>query len=101
MEVRNQADSLAYSAEKLLREQGEQVPQDLKDEVEQAVKHVREVVDSEDISVIRAAVDRLNAALSRLGEAVYSKSGEQAPGDPGPEDGPDDIGTVEGEFREI
>ncbi len=101
VEVRNQADSLAYSAEKLLREQGEQVPQELKDEVEQAVKHVREVVDSEDISVIRAAVDQLNAALSRLGEAVYSKPGEQAPDTPAPEDGPEDIGTVEGEFREI
>ena len=101
VEVRNQADSLAYSAEKLLREQGEQVPQELKDEVEQAVKHVREVVDSEDISVIRAAVDQLNAALSRLGEAVYSKPGEQAQDPPGPEDGPEDIGTVEGEFREI
>ena len=101
VEVRNQADSLAYSAEKLLREQGEQVPQELKDEVEQAVRHVREVVDSEDISVIRAAVDQLNAALSRLGEAAYSKPGEQAPDPPGPEDGPEDIGTVEGEFREI
>ncbi len=101
VEVRNQADSLAYSAEKLLREQGEQVSQELKDEVEQAVKHVREVVDSEDISVIRAAVDQLNAALSRLGEAVYSKPGGQAPDPPSPEDGPEDIGTVEGEFREI
>ncbi|PZC48915.1 MAG: molecular chaperone DnaK [Chloroflexi bacterium] len=103
VEARNQADNLAYSAEKLLREQGEQVPQEIKDEVEAAVKSVRDNVDSEDITVIRSGVDQLNAALSKAGEAVYSQqsTGAGAPEPEEPGDAGEDGSTVEGEFREI
>ena len=106
VEARNQADNLAYSAEKLIREQGEQVPQEIKDEVEAAVKVVRDNVDSEDITVIRSGVDQLNAALSKAGEAVYSQQSAET-GAPGPDEAGDageageDGSTVEGEFREI
>jgi molecular chaperone DnaK len=103
VEARNQADSLAYSGEKLIREQGEQVPQEIKDEVEAAIKNVRDNADSEDITVIRSGVDQLNAALSKAGEAVYSQKSTEA-GAPEPEEAGDvgeDGSTVEGEFREI
>ncbi len=105
IEQRNQADTLAYSAERTLRDLGEKAPSDLKLEVENRVQEVRKALEGQDAARIRAAADALSAALQKLGERVYSASGEAAgasadsaagtPGEPTPE------GTVEGEFREV
>ncbi|MFN8534917.1 MAG: molecular chaperone DnaK [Dehalococcoidia bacterium] len=101
IEVRNQADSMAYQAEKMLRENSDKIPSDLKLEVEGKIAAVRSALTSGDASTIRSAADELSQALSRVGQAVYS---QQAPGTDGAtEEGPrpTEEGTVEGEFREV
>ncbi len=106
LETRNVADSLAYNAEKTLREHGDKIPADLRSEVEGKVAAVRSALQSGDIPQIKQAVDELQSSMQRIGAAVYSQTGDGAPGEPGStgEQGPtggQSEGTVEGEFREV
>jgi len=100
IELRNQADNLAYTAEKTLREVGEKIPAAIRSEVEEKVRRVREALAGQDITAVRRAMDDLSYSLQRAGAAVYGAQagvggeGQQPPGEP-------EGGAVEGEFREI
>jgi molecular chaperone DnaK len=78
IEVRNQADSLVYQTEKLLRESGDRLPADLKSEAEGRVAAVRSAMQSSDTAGIRRAMDDLNQTMQKLGQAVYSAAGAGA-----------------------
>ncbi len=103
VETRNAADTLAYTAEKTLREQKDKIPADLNQEVETKVQAVRSALQGTDINAIRQATQELNEAMQKIGAAIYQQQppppppGEQPP--PGGEGGEE--GTVEGEFREV
>ena len=109
VETRNQADSLAYQAEKLLNDNADKVPEELKAEVQGKIDALRAAVAANNVAEMQSGTAELSAVLQRLGEAVYSQ--QNAAGGPGagaaggPEasaDGPPgDAGTVEGEFREV
>ena len=111
VESRNQADSLVYQAEKLLNENADKVPEDLKTEVQGKIDALKAAVEANNVAEIQSATNELNSALQRLGEVVYSQStdpgtsGSDAAEGPGPdgtaEGEADDGGTVEGEFREV
>ena len=108
VETRNQADSLAYSAEKMLEDNKDKVPQDLKEEVESKVATLKAAIASNNLAEMQPAMTDLNNSLQRLGQAVYSQADGPAEGtDPGTsEQGPSDDDqpgedTVEGEFREV
>jgi molecular chaperone DnaK len=99
VELRNQADTLVYQAERLLREHGERLPGELRSEAESRVAAVRAALQSgAGGEALRRAMDELNQTLSRLGQAVYSGAGTATPPPGGKEPPP---GTVEGEFREV
>jgi molecular chaperone DnaK len=107
IESRNRADSLAYQADKLLRENAEKIPADLKSEVEQKTAAVRTALQGTDDDAVRTAHDDLAQTLQRVGQAVYQAQGAASeqpaegaagPAGPGPQGG---SGTVEGEFREV
>ena len=100
VETRNQADSLVNQVEKLLNENADKVPQDLRAEVQTKVDALRAASASGNVTEMRNGINELNSVMQRLGEAVYSQSA--APGPDSPDTGPtDDDGTVEGEFREV
>ena len=100
IETRNQADSMVYQAEKLLNDNAEKVPQDLRAEVQTKIDALRTASASGNVAEMQTAITELNAALQRLGEVIYSQNA--GPGAGGVDDGPpDDSGTVEGEFREV
>ncbi len=101
IETRNMADSLAYSAEKTLRENEDKVPAELKTEVEGKIAAVRAALEGTDSGAIESAVAELNESLQKIGEAVYGAQGAGADGSA--EETPDEApeGTVEGEFREV
>jgi molecular chaperone DnaK len=110
VQIRNTADSLAYTAEKTVREAGEKIPADVRAEIESAIKNVRDILASESASgdSIRAGVEQLSAALQKAGSAVYGQQGDGAGGPGfGPDGGepevdlPTEEGTVEGEYREV
>ncbi len=105
IETRNHADSLAYSAEKTLKDNEDKVPADLKTDVEAKIAAVRTALEGTDDAAVSTAVDDLNASLQKIGEAVYGAQGAQG-GDDGaggeePSGGESEEGTVEGEFREV
>ncbi len=102
-EARNVADSLAYSAEKTLRDNAERVPADLKERVEGRIKDVREALAGEDVERLRTTSEALSLAMQEIGQAVYGgASGTASDGAAaGPEDRGEPAGTVEGEFREV
>ena len=101
IETRNQADSLAYSAERLLTENAEMLPADLKAEAEGKLEALRSAIAANNVAQMQTAMNELNEALQRVGQAVYSQPGQGGPGSAtgGADGGPDD--TVEGEFREV
>ena len=103
-ETRNQADSMVYSTEKLLGEQGENVPAELKQDVQDKVQTLKTAIQSNDIAAMQTGINELNIALQALGQAVYSSSGatpESAPPEDGQGNGEQPGGTVEGEYREL
>ena len=106
-ELRNAADTLAWSAEKTLREQADNVSDELRRRVEAAVAEVRAALEADDADRIRAASEALSLALQEIGQAAYGADGGggPAPDADGAPDGGDAegeaAGTVEGEFREV
>jgi len=107
IELKNTADSMAYQAEKTLRDNADKVPADLKADVEAKIADVKAAIESDDADRMRSATDALSSSLSKIGEAVYGAAGAAA-GEPGPDGfasgaapGGAEEGTVEGEFREV
>jgi len=103
-ELRNQADTVAYTAEKTLRDLGDKIPADLRAEVEEKVKAVREALNGTDINEIRRRMEELNQVLQRVGAMAYQQAGGGTTPPPGGESGGssgDDDTTVDGEFREV
>jgi len=99
VELRNTADTLAYTAEKTLRDNKDKIPEDLHKEVEEKVGAVRSVLQGTDIEAVRRASQELSDAMQKVGQAVYQQ--QPPPGAEPPPGGGDDEGTVEGEFREV
>ena len=103
IELRNRADSLAYQAERTLRETGDKVSANVRTEVEDRVKAVRDALSGNDISRIRTTADDLERSMQRIGQDVYGQAGDSA-GPGGTQGGytpGSDSGTVEGEYREV
>ena len=104
IEVRNNADSTVYSAEKTLKDLGDKIPGELKSQVEDKVARVREVMTGGDPQVIRTRLEELNQALQQVGAAAYQQP-EPQPEAPGPDqgapgtEGGDGEDVVDGEFR--
>jgi molecular chaperone DnaK len=101
IEVRNQADSMAYTAEKTLRDNADKIPADVKNEVEGKVAAVRSALQSGTTDQIRSAMEDLSGSLQRVGAAVYGQGGPEGEGEGAPAGQRPDDGTVEGEFREV
>jgi len=98
-ELRNEADTLAYSAEKTLKDLGDKVPANLRSEVEAKVREVREAMNGTDTARLRQRKDELQQLLQRVGGAAYEQGGGTPP--PGGDQAQGDSGTVDGEFREV
>lgn len=103
VEARNQADTVAYSAEKTLHELGDKVPANVKSEIESKVAAVRSALQGKDVQRIQSTTQELSEALQRMGASMYQQSGATPPptGDQGGPKKPPEDGTVEGEFREV
>ena len=106
VETRNAADSSVFAAEKLLEEQGDNVPADEKTKVEAVITQLKELLADEESSTedLAAKTNELQTALQAIGQAAYAAAGASGPeGGPEGDDGggTDDGETVEGEFREV
>jgi molecular chaperone DnaK len=102
-EVRNQADTLVYQTEKLLREQGEKVPAGEKEQVEARLADLKSVKDGTDVEAIKTAVEGLVTASQSFAQKLYEASaaegGDAAGGfGGGGSSAPDDEEVVDAEI---
>jgi molecular chaperone DnaK len=110
-EVRNTSDSLAYQAEKTLRDNKDKIPADIASEITTKVEALKAAITSNDTGRMKSASEELSTALQKAGSHVYGQgsasSGPPPGGEPSggegepPPGGKPDEGTVEGEFREV
>ncbi|MCU0488229.1 MAG: molecular chaperone DnaK [Anaerolineales bacterium] len=101
IEAHNNADNVAYSAEKVLRDLGDKVPAETRKNVEDRVARLREVMNGQDLETIKRLTDELSQELQKVGAAAYQQAPSTGPtetgGDTG-QPGPDE-NVVDGEFR--
>src|SRR5213082_444792 len=77
VEARNNGENAAYQAERQLNEMGDKVDSAAKEEIEAAIKELREVLTSEDASEINAKTEALNASFHKVSEAMYQRAQEE------------------------
>ena len=88
-EVRNQAETLSYSIEKLIKDNEDKLPAEVKDSVQADVDALKSALAGDDEDAVKTAFDKLNASQSQLGEAIYAsqqaagEQGDPTVGDPG------------------
>ncbi len=75
-EERNQAEQLVYSAEKILKENDEKLPEDVKSEVQADVDALKSALAGEDDDALKKAVEALSVSQTKLGEALYQAEPE-------------------------
>jgi molecular chaperone DnaK len=98
-ETRNQADTVVYQTEKLLREQADKIQLDEKTKIEGALKDVKDALSSDDPDRIRASTELLMGATSTVAQRMYQDAASQASasGD-GSAGGPADDEVVDAEI---
>lgn len=104
IEARNEGDSLAYQAEKALRELGDKVPAGDRSKIEESVNKLREAIKGDDLQEIKRLTEEVKQASYALSQQLYAQQSAEGGtnGDGTPEGGQPDEGddVVEGEFRE-
>ncbi len=97
-DARNTGDSLAYQAEKSLRELGEKVPETDRTQIEGKIADLRKALESDDLAEIKRLTEEVQQASYALSQQMYAQTPEPGPeGNGAPEEEGD---VVEGEFRE-
>ena len=112
IETRNQADTLVYTTEKMIADNSDTIPDELKEEVEGKIAILKGAIEANNLPEMQTSMTDLNDALQRLGQAVYSQASDAGmPPDMTMEDvtvsddseatDPPSDDTIEGEFREV
>ena len=112
IEQRNQADALAFQAERTINELGDKVEAAEKASVESKIEAVRTALKGDDDAAVKTATDELTSSLQEVATKAYQTAGAEAAPDMGTADdaGADDAGdtakdgddeAVEGEFKEV
>ncbi|MET0714871.1 MAG: Hsp70 family protein, partial [Mycetocola sp.] len=78
---RNTAEQLAYSIDKLIKENTDKLPEDVKSSVQADVDALKSALAGDDDAAVKTAYDKLNESQVKLGEAIYSQAqqAESAP----------------------
>jgi molecular chaperone DnaK len=103
IETRNQADSLAYGAQKMIEDNPDKISEDLKAELEAKIASLKAAIEANNVAEMQTEMTELSNLMQRVGQEVYGQAGAPGPGAPpdGPEGNDEEDGTVEGQFREV
>ena len=93
-EIRNTAEQLAYSTDKLIKDNDDKLPEDVKSEVQVDVDALKTALAGEDDGAIKTAFDKLSESQQKIGQAIYSQS-QAAPEQPATDDATADSGSDE------
>ena len=94
IELRNRADTLLYQTERSIKDLGDDVPEEDRTAVEGALEQLREALKGDDTASINAAVEEVQQASMKIGEAMYARAAAAQDGD-GDGDG-DPVGAAAG-----
>jgi len=107
IDIRNNAESLVFTAEKAIKDAGTKIDDKIKKEVEDKIKAVKDVKDKDDVEAIKKVVEELSQTIQKIGSAMYGKQ-EPPQGQPGAQQKPDekaknpkDKGPVDAEYEEV
>lgn len=112
IEMKNEADSLAYATEKLLKENGDKIPGDLRGNLESLKNDLREAINQDNVQRIKVLMDQLKEQSIKVGEHLYKTpeqpagdNGQQPPQEPGEQppsdDKPKDDDAVDAEYEDV
>ena len=90
-EKRNVAEQMAYSVEKILDENDEKLPDDVKSEVRGDVDALKTALAGSDDAAVDTALERLQASQGKLGEAIYAAGQDETPNEDSPVNDDEDI----------
>lgn len=84
-DTRNTAEQLAYSVDKLIADNADKLPEDVKTEVKADIDALKAALEGTDDAAVKSAFEKLQASQSKLGEAIYAQAGspDGATGDQG------------------
>ncbi|MCK5211473.1 molecular chaperone DnaK [Candidatus Parcubacteria bacterium] len=109
IDIKNQADTIVFTTEKLLKESGDKMKDEDKKELESKLEELKKVKGSDNTDEIKKKMEEMNEVAQKIGTAMYqaqaaekAKEGEKAEAKPGDEKAEDKKkdGPVEGEFEE-
>ena len=80
-ETKNTAEQMVYQTEKLIKDNDEKLPEDVKTDVQADVDALKAALAGEDIDAIKAANEKLVTSSQKLGEAIYASASEETPAD--------------------
>lgn len=104
IEAKNKADTLIYSTEKSLKENGDKISDDDKKAVEAAIADLKSVLESDDVDAINSKTETLAAASMKIGEAMYGNmgaAGGMPPGGDAEDANAAEDKVVDGEFKDV
>ncbi|MCU1561109.1 molecular chaperone DnaK [Mycetocola sp.] len=94
-ETRNTAEQLAYSIDKLIKENDDKLPEDVKSSVQADVDALKSALAGDDEAAVKTAYDKLNESQVKLGEAIYSQAQQAESAPTGDADQPADAASDE------
>ena len=100
-ETRNQAETLVYTTEKFLTDNGDKVPDDIKTEVTAAVGDVKKALEADDLDAIKRSSETLATVSQKMGQAMYAANpptGDAGAGAAGGETSSNDDEVVDAEI---
>jgi molecular chaperone DnaK len=89
IEIKNNADMLAYQSEKQLKELGDKISGDKKKQVEDAIAAVRDAINRNDTDAMKRTYDDLQNKFQEVSAELYKQASAQAGPRPGPQPGPE------------
>ena len=77
IDIKNQADQMVYSLEKLLRENKEKIPADEATQVQAEIDNTKKAAEGEDVEAIKQAMEKLSQESHKLSEMMYQQATQQ------------------------
>ena len=107
VDIRNGADQMVFQTEKMLKENGDKLPADVKSDAEAKLADLKTAVQSGSIDDIKAKQDALSHVFEKMYQAAAAAQQQAAGAQPGPDAGangqqkPNDDGVVDADFKEV
>ena len=109
IDTRNEADQMVYQCEKIIKENGDKIPENDKTEIQSKIDALKEALKGDNMDDIKAKKDALTEKFNKVAETMYQAAAAQAqaaqgganPGDAGAQGGKGDDGYYEADYTDV